>query len=109
MDEKKRAELLVRKANLELALMLLEERFQISSRIYAIGGECGIEHHNRERPDALKKAIRDIDKQLDYDSWVATMAKIRAGREPCGNDDDALTVICQRYLADRKIPMDKPQ
>lgn len=105
MTDQEREELLAKRAVIQADLDFIREFNRNDRRVRAIE-----EKYNRTwyitTEAAVESAIGEIDKQLDYDSYLIGLAK---GQYERSMTTDDVAEIFRRYLADRGVVVEKPE
>lgn len=104
MTDQEREELLAKRAELQSELEVIERFNSLKAQVDRIGRIRGYGYNGPQ--SAIEMQISDIDKQLDYDSYLIgfTRSYVQGG---IGHAD--IAEIFRRYLADRGVVVEKPE
>lgn len=104
MTDQERDEMLAKRAELKSDLEVIQRFNSLKRQVDDIGRIRGVGYNGPEW--AIEKEILDIDKRLDYDSFLIDFAKSYPKWDYPNPD---VVEIFRRYLADRGVVVEKPE
>jgi hypothetical protein len=104
MTEQEREELLAKRAELQEAQAICRQYESLRKDVDSIGRKYGYGYNGAA--SSVEMQIADIDRVLDYDSYLIDYAKKYLLGVLCHPD---IAEISRRYLADRGVAVEKPE